>query len=337
LTIGRADSSQMPMLVAGAKYYPSTHLLAVADSAALQIHVYDSLGRRIRSIGRKGRGPNEIRAMTRIAYFGDTIVVVDRFNSRASQWSTAGFVNSRLLPTEFAIRGEVATVLSAGDALLFTLTVCPRQGQVQDSAEFFIVDSVGKRRREVGRLYSGESFYTVLKEGPCNSDATPMAPAAFTAAVPGGFWYASGVSSTLTRYSNEGVVLVNVTLPVNPAPVTEADKKHHIDAWANEFPQYPSAKAQRLSALRSITLAQTLPFVTGVTVTTDGGAWIATGAHTTDSTRVWYAVSGSGKIEGRIILPAAHDVLDAGPGHVLVKVPTASEEPKLMLFDIRAR
>jgi hypothetical protein len=143
MTVEQPGPQEKPMLVAAARYYPSTGMLAVADSGGFRIHVHDvAAGKLVRSVGRQGRGPNELRAMTKVSFLGDTIVIMDRFNSRASLWSTAGFINSRPLPTEFAVRGELAALLSSGDALMFTLKVCPKLGQVRDTSEFFIVDSV---------------------------------------------------------------------------------------------------------------------------------------------------------------------------------------------------
>jgi hypothetical protein len=55
----------------------------VADGKLQQIVVYDSTGRRARTIGRKGAGPLEFRALLGLGWMADTLVAYDRVNGIA--------------------------------------------------------------------------------------------------------------------------------------------------------------------------------------------------------------------------------------------------------------
>src|SRR5688572_29882064 len=47
------------------------------DRTARQIVVYDSTGRRVRTMGRRGSGPLEFQELQDIAWLGDTLVAYD--------------------------------------------------------------------------------------------------------------------------------------------------------------------------------------------------------------------------------------------------------------------
>ena len=62
----------------------------VADGLALEIRVFDTAGRSVRSFGRSGQGPGEFRELYSLAFMGDSLLALDARNARITVWSRAG-------------------------------------------------------------------------------------------------------------------------------------------------------------------------------------------------------------------------------------------------------
>lgn len=64
--------------------------LYVADGQAATVTVFDSTGRHLRTIGRRGAGPGEIESLMDAAWVGDTLVVMDPENARLTRLTRTG-------------------------------------------------------------------------------------------------------------------------------------------------------------------------------------------------------------------------------------------------------
>jgi hypothetical protein len=62
----------------------------VADVLASRIVVFDSTGRYVRTIGRKGAGPGEFQQPYSLGWLGDTLLVLDPRNARIGKFSKSG-------------------------------------------------------------------------------------------------------------------------------------------------------------------------------------------------------------------------------------------------------
>lgn len=71
-------------------------LLYVVDGQERQIRVFDASGRRVGTIGGRGRGPGELESATRFGVLGDTVWVADLLNRRLTLFSSGGDVLATL-------------------------------------------------------------------------------------------------------------------------------------------------------------------------------------------------------------------------------------------------
>lgn len=61
----------------------------VADGGAREIHVFDTAGALVRTIGRQGSGPGEFSTLYSIAWVGDTLAAMDPGNARIGLFANA--------------------------------------------------------------------------------------------------------------------------------------------------------------------------------------------------------------------------------------------------------
>ncbi|HST62781.1 MAG TPA: hypothetical protein VLK84_29010, partial [Longimicrobium sp.] len=90
LRIGASDADALGF-VTSAVSLPSGGV-ALADAGMHRIDVFDAQGRRVRTMGREGRGPGEFTHPEWIGLRGDTLRVWDMVQARLTLFDTAGRV-----------------------------------------------------------------------------------------------------------------------------------------------------------------------------------------------------------------------------------------------------
>lgn len=96
-TLGDSGSTELQRVTS--VLWLGDNRLLVADAGARLVLVFDSLGRRLGTLGREGSGPGEYRTPESLALIGETIVVRDPGNARLDLFSTTGaWVGSVALP-----------------------------------------------------------------------------------------------------------------------------------------------------------------------------------------------------------------------------------------------
>lgn len=94
LTGAETGDSGAFAFVGAVKWLPNGGLV-IADVASARLLIYDAPGRFVRSLGRRGDGPGEIRRMGSVVVAGDTVATFDASLRRLSFWHPeSGFARS---------------------------------------------------------------------------------------------------------------------------------------------------------------------------------------------------------------------------------------------------
>lgn len=123
LRIGSVDRANYALTSVRALEVGTDGSIFVSQSDEATIRVFDSTGRFLRNIGRRGNGPGEFQDVSRLGWSGDTLWVSDYQQSRISMFSQSGeLLNSMtiggpILPGVSARPTSPAALLKDGNVL----------------------------------------------------------------------------------------------------------------------------------------------------------------------------------------------------------------------------
>lgn len=186
----------------------------VLDLQAHEVRVFDAAGRHLRSFGREGGGPGELKQPSGLSLAPDgNVWVANPGNTRYEVFDTAGvYVTSRrtLSPIlSFPWRGRV-----------------DRSGRVFDMGFGVVLRASGDAQPDTLRLPEHQpEMYSHSRNGGSVSAAVPFSPQRQWALdSDGGLW--TGVSDVyrIMRIDDEGRVLRTVEKPFTPVPVSAAER-----------------------------------------------------------------------------------------------------------------
>jgi hypothetical protein len=129
--------------------------LLVADSRQHTVIVFDSVGRVVRRIGRRGNGPGEFAVLTGIAWKHDTLVVLDGYSKRLSFFNSNGKLTNTV---PIQAEGRPAAIHSLnGKQLVVAMyrrppgptykSVVPNTPVPRPRREFWVIESRGVQRK----------------------------------------------------------------------------------------------------------------------------------------------------------------------------------------------
>jgi len=237
----------------GALATDSRDNIFVLDGFAQQIHVFDSEGAHLRTVGGKGEGPGEFRmAQALVMGPGDTLWVTDPMTRRYSVFGPDGGL-ARLVTRR--INGGAAAErcsLSDDGSYLEWVTRFPneeRTGELSDIDLLHIyplrVSPDGDGQDTLPRL----EFTQTMADMPSMGMRRPVwiGPALRrTFNCSGSFWFAQSGEYRLYKRTLEGdTTLITSLTDARPADVDEADR----DELRRRFGERPAVLADQLRAL----------------------------------------------------------------------------------------
>jgi hypothetical protein len=249
----------------------------VADAQRLNIAVYDSAGRRVRTIGRNGEGPGELLSVGDMAWLGDTLVFYDWRLRRLTYFSQDGKVvrtaawPSRELPDH---------LLGSGGPTIHAVAY----GRGHDIP---IVGTEGTRRVRPAKSFlhlnsNGSASKLALPTLPPDPDGhdcwnDPKASIYWTDNEPGGRGPFNAFTSTgAFVYATADRTQVGwrrgtteTTVTYSSVPVTDA-------IWKREAAEHVAleAKVGKLTCSPAMVRPASLPPVRGIVADDRGGVWV---------------------------------------------------------------
>jgi hypothetical protein len=330
VTLGGSSSPDGHLIwhVRGATRLSDGRIAALVGGAtAPQVLIFDRDGRRVRSIGRAGRGPGEFMEPMHLQYHvGDTITVWERFFGRITSFDTTGVVvglrhiDYARVADALRFRGESDILLPLADGSFIAQVSGPDllPGEVP-VASWFRQPVVYVRMRQD---YTADTlgWYEGLTLGYVSqTDRLPVIPLAgansSAAASPAGqalsIFVSNGDSTGIHVFDESGVLTRVLRLGIPPTPISPEEQ----DAMLRRSTMTAEGRARLEERLRKFPPAAHHPLLRFMVVDHLGYLW---GIDRMDATRatVWHVFDPAGHWLGRVRVPLTR-VYDIGSDYIL--------------------
>lgn len=256
--------------------------MAVIDQNRIQY--FDATGKRLRSVGQAGGGPNDFGMLTAACHVhGDTLIAYDNRNRRVSVVSPAGVVLTTVSePTDYA-GGHFC--LDDGSFVL-TRVVSEADGSRQVVITRHTTDGKSTQIAAFGGAPVDMAFYAepgVVAEGEM-------------------VFAGNTIKNEIMGYAGDGR-LTTIVRAVDPVePITTAQRNVAIEST---IPTRVSAaeRAERVAEGRSRPGRPTWPAFLRLAADPSGRLWIRLWPRPESPAETWVAVDATGKVVGRLVMP----------------------------------
>jgi hypothetical protein len=212
-------------------------LIAVADIMAAQVLIFDSLGKQVRKLGGKGRGPAEFQLLAAIFDFpGDSVAAADQLLSKTVIFSLS---NDHSRSIQNSVQGNYVPfgLLGRGPFLLFNPGQFRRdllEGLQWDSTNIVAMNPADGSTRTVARL---PVFQRLI--GPTASRRSLIpAHVSIQAAASNGFYWATSDKYEIAFYDSAGSLRRILRRPVSPRTVNDSLIAVHEEALLDQVRRF---------------------------------------------------------------------------------------------------
>lgn len=332
--------------------------VAVADAKALEIRLFRQDGEFIRSIGRNGEGPGDIRGLGQFLREGDTLVVSDYRLHRVTAFAADGKIvrivavgrppeqvdtfNGRVMRTGFSVAplGMLPdhSFLGYHRGARFN----PPTGIYNDSISIDHVAANGQL--SIGKpVLLGQSYtYDSKPRGMTTFGDRPFTAQGSIATAEHTYWYASPIEYELREYSIEGKLLTIVRLRRTPAAVTRRDIAAYEKAGIEELKTEKfKEESSRQTAIdlqyelyKWLDYPKTMAAFSALKRDPAGNLWAR---EYGDSTRPehWDVFDKGGRLLGNVDFPAGMTVYEIGTDYVLALLKDEDDVDTVRVYRFR--
>ncbi len=296
--------------------------LAVAAGGAREIRLYDAEGAYLTTLGRRGEGPGEFTALTRVWPLpGDSIMSYDRRLRRVSIFAPGGeFVRSfgfTVLEGGSPIPTPVGP-MDGGRFLVLQRAIIgayTSKGSVADSAFVLAFDMEGNLRDTLAFAPERET-YVNDQHGRLWTSPAPFGPVSSWAVSGDGFFFGSGRFPEIESFDARGT-LRRIIRWTHQAPQITQD---HIDLYKESLlgaGGSPQILAWVGAVAEDMMFPRTMPDHGPLQVDTEGNLWVERFFPPGAPVRTWHVFDPSGALLGPVEMPAALKVYEIGTDYVL--------------------
>jgi hypothetical protein len=321
LRIGSVDDPDQALTRVGPLALGPQGHLYVAQPGERLVRVFDEAGRPVRTIGREGDGPGELRSLFYLGFLADTLHVTDVALRRTSFYSADGrflrtesvtspAIGEEYLPTPpFRFLPDGSAVVSP----MFPVGTVERHPYLRIDREGRVLDTLAWQPLEGRRLTLELERMTAAVDLPFPDapmvvlmiERERVAEIAWSPE-PGGGPARGTAEFGVTWTTFEGDTLAVRRYPYRPLPLDPAEEGAVLARMSTAPPLssiYPDPdEAERV--LRGMDLMpELLPPVSAAVATPAGGLWLAREADGRD-TRSWLILDPEGEPRGQVELPA---------------------------------
>jgi hypothetical protein len=307
--------------------------VVVGNRGTNEIFLLDSLGRRLRAIGRAGSGPGEfLRLSSVLRMGGDTIAALDGQLRRITVVTAGGgHVRDYLIkaPTRASPIGLAGALGPLENAqLLIWLQAMPSPADIARLNELhkvgqvplilFAIDSEGETSSIIGE-FRGEEMYMGARAGtqqPANWGPAPFGRWTRFGAHKDRVYVFSNAEGESRVYTPEGRLLAVYRGAWPMREVKSADRRKHIAEWAKRWPSETREANTRVFQQRAYPL--TMPAYRDAVVGSDGVMWIEPYESWDGEKRLYIGYDSTGLALGKLALRYEDTILEIGNGRVIL-------------------
>ena len=290
---------------------PSAKLIAIADGLNYRVVVADSLGRRLRTVGRAGMGPLEFVEMDWMARWpGDSVFVWDFGSKRYSVFSPETGEGRTILAQ--GMETPVSRVLpgDGGGLWVLGMVVVPKEASLPRGPHRFRHD-VGywQGTGRVKKVHSLAGQGRVGRRWPWLG-----APITATTTGDGLFYFTEGERPTVAVLDSTGVVLREINVRGMAVQLTDARRQKLVERLY-ESSGYSVAAVNR--SLDAVPLPEQFDAISQIVFGRDGTLWLGQ-RPAPETERLWLNVTTEGEPIRQVAMPAGNGVmLDAAGDRLL--------------------
>jgi len=326
--IGSEPGAELVRVISALRM-PSGRIL-VGDAGRRSILRFSSNGTLERILGRDGRGPGEFVDLRSLSWHGrDSAVAYDGRQFRFAVFTDSGFVRQavfRKSPHMFLPSMTLVGLRSDGSALVTTGGSIPLgdPGPARiEREEFPVVNygSDGEPGRLLGRFPGFEIAVSVIEQGPLTGGFSKgrrlFGPGSAFGLVNSHLIVIDNSAFQFDVVDTSGRLIRRVRRQHTPQAVRPA----HMSAYAEEQVTAildPAARAERKATYEGKSHAPVFPALDErVVVDAERRIWLASYKRPGDKQQDWWLFTVDGAMVGRVTVPAALTVTDAGTDYVL--------------------
>lgn len=274
LEIGTVSGGGPTMLAdVGSAAFSSGGRIAVGDSRADRIQVFDSLGDHVATSGRPGEGPGEFADLGRVYdHLGDSVAAFDFGLARTLVFPLDGGDSRAISGLCEDQRAPVLGVLASGALLSYQRmrTTARPPAIMWDSLRMVLVPPDGTGVRHVGTVGFAPA-------PPPGSPPPLLAPRSVMAAAADGFYWARTDRYEILRFDTLGAQVGVIRRSVEPLELTAADARQYREGLLARARETGGERAEQALArqMGDGPFAQTRPLFGSAFVDEDERLWIS--------------------------------------------------------------
>jgi hypothetical protein len=284
----------------------SAGVIYAADGSDQQIRVFGADGRPLRTMGRRGAGPGELRDVYSLAWVGDTLAALDPANARIALYTRDGRPAGTWHVQALSGDARVIRLYRAGPRQIFAMAVRPAAGG--SDRVYVRYGPSGPADTLPGPPFDprnrGSAVACHRPDGGISFFDVPFAPSALTTIAPAGdfvrVWLADYRIAFLHAGGDTARVVERGRVPV---PITEEE-------WRTATASYEEFLGRNVGAScepRSLPRAVAKPALRHVLFDDDGRMWVEA---TTAAGWEWEVFDASGRLLGAMPAPTRDERIE---------------------------
>lgn len=320
LVIGRDASDDRSVTferITGATQLPNGQLL-VADLGDAPLRLFESDGRFVRTVARKGGGPGEMEYLARLWRCGDAIYTYDIDGYRISEYgSDAVFrrVFRFAVPTGQQVPYSTACNATGRFAHLGWGNAPRVAGYHRDTVPLWVTSTADGTPTLLDSVPSSERWGQTYQGRLVGSMPLPLGKQPSIAYGPRGFYVATGDGFDVLAYDTLGAPLGRFSLGDSVPAVTPADIRDFIEAEIAEDGEQRRASIEREYA--AITFPEKHGAVTALVVDSEGLLWLRPYAPPSAALVMWRVLDADGREVAQVMMPKRLEIFEIGRDYVL--------------------
>jgi hypothetical protein len=332
---GTATSGEAAFGLATGATRLSNGTIAIADASTLSIRFFSPTGQHVRTVGRAGAGPGELRSLVWLGSCGaDSVYAWDMAQRRMSVIgaSSTDIVRQFRVPADENVR---ATPLNIGctSQRTFVYVSLPTSREptatenvIRGRTPVTIVDADGKIIRQIADITAGEVGVMGGAGFP-----RPLGRSTSVAAIGDRVFIGTADSAAIDEISADGSTRT-VRLTIAERPVTPAHIDRAIEAIASIAP--PQARERATASMRQIEMPKSLPPYSRLLGDPDGLVWVVLSIPGDPTTSLRAIRPGAGVVAD-VTIPRGITVTEIGRDYVLGMYEAADAEQHVVMYRLR--